>query len=84
MSSYQNKELVKLQNSDPEFLNTAVGGAERCNVPLNEIDIPDLWHILEFLKQEGNSAWSEMVSDAWLLAHDLRAKLYAIKEGIDK
>ena len=52
---------------------------------VNQIDVPDLWHIAMYLKNEdvageGNykAIWAEMVLDTWHLAHDMRKALQAL------
>ena len=55
-------------------------GAARCEVPVSEIRVPDLWHVAMFLQEEnpdighnhlrGQSA-SEAILETWHLCHDL-------------
>ena len=43
------------------------GGTEERTVPVNQIAVPDLWHIA--MRLEGRDR--EMVLETWHLAHDL-------------
>lgn len=54
------------------------GGTEEREVPINELQIPDLWHVAMYLKKneptlgygDGTPAW-QAVLNCWYLCHDL-------------
>jgi len=50
-------------------------GADRREVDLDAIDIPDLWSLGHRLKQEGREREGDMVLECWHLCHDLRWNL---------
>ena len=64
------------------------GGTEERTVDLDNIRIPDLWHIAEFIAAKSlpgltGSIHSESILETWHLCHDLLAHLKAIQERID-
>jgi len=50
-------------------------GAGRHTVPLNEVQVPDLWHVASYLHDQGHDEASNAVLETWHLAHDLLANL---------
>jgi hypothetical protein len=48
-------------------------GTARQVVPLEEIQVPDLWHVAERLQDAGNEQDSEQILDCWHLCIDLLA-----------
>lgn len=46
-------------------------GTAREQVELDEIQVPDLWHLAQDLRAKGLVALSNQVLDVWGLAHDL-------------
>ena len=54
----------------------APNGAEPHEVPVNEINVPDLWNIA--MSFEGPTR--DMIVDAWHLAHDLLTHAQALHE----
>lgn len=47
------------------------GGTLESEVPVNEIKIPDLWHLSEKLRNEFGIDAGNEVLEVWHLAHDL-------------
>jgi len=50
-------------------------GTARREVPLAEVQVPDLWHTGQWLKEQGCPKAGEAVLECWGLAHDLLANL---------
>ncbi len=50
-----------------EEITRAKGGTDERTVPVNEIEIPDLWHFA--MRNEGRD--QEMILEVWYLCHDL-------------
>lgn len=53
----------------------APNGSARREVPLDSIQVPDLWHVAERLQETGDTRGAELVREAWHLAHDLLREL---------
>ena len=51
-------------------------GKDERTVSLDEIAIPDLWHLAIALQAEGRSRESADVLEVWHLAHDLLRHIY--------
>lgn len=51
-------------------LSRGINQAQR-TVPLEEVVIPDLWHIYTWLENAGNKEEAAKVLETWHLAHDL-------------
>lgn len=49
----------------------ALGGTSEREVPLEDVQIPDLWHVHTYFLKSGNEQAAEMVLETWHLAHDL-------------
>jgi hypothetical protein len=52
------------------ILRSKGGTAER-TVPLNEVKVPDCWHLAMGLRKAGDEEGAGMVLETWHLAHDL-------------
>lgn len=50
-------------------------GTRRQEVPIEQVTVPDLWHLAEHLEAEGKHSTAVMVLECWHLAHDLLANL---------
>jgi len=49
------------------------GGMTRRVVKVDEVEVPDLWHICQLLKEKGQK-WQKMsdeIMECWSLCHDL-------------
>ena len=57
----------------PDIITMAKGGTVERDVPLKEIEIPDLWHIAGRLKDGGTHIPRDAddVLECWHLCHDL-------------
>jgi len=47
------------------------GGTNEREVDVNNIEVPDCWHLAMWLQREGHHQDAEMVLETWGLAHDL-------------
>ena len=55
-----------------DTITRAKGGTEEREVPVDEIEIPDLWHISLYLDERtGTGNPGPMVRECWHLCHDL-------------
>lgn len=52
-------------------INTCAGLDERKDVPLEDIRIPDLWHIATRLREEGETEIADQILYTWHIAHDM-------------
>lgn len=50
-------------------------GTGRHEIPLSDIQVPDLWHIGWWLKENGKPQAGDAVLECWSLCHDLLANL---------
>ena len=62
-----------MQGDETMLISTAAEGQKRRDVPIEDIEIPDLWHIAGRLPEKER----EQVLDVWHLAHDLLNHLLA-------
>ncbi len=57
----------------------AKGGTGENTVDINSIQVPDLWHIAQYLKglkdKQMNAAGDEIL-ETWYLAHDMKRALH--------
>lgn len=58
---------------DPVVLSP--GGSGRRAVPIGQVTIPDVWHLIEYLKRKGMTLEADEVTTLWHLAHDLKKNL---------
>jgi hypothetical protein len=49
------------------MITRAKGGADERQVHINDVQIPDLWHLAMWLKGS-----ADMILETWYLAHDLK------------
>ena len=61
-------------------ITRAKGGELERDVDINDVQIPDLWHMAMWLKENKMVLWAEMALECWHLCHDLRRH---IQEGGD-
>lgn len=52
-------------------INTCAGLDERKDVPLEDIRIPDLWHIALRFRDEGENEVADQILYTWHIAHDM-------------
>lgn len=52
----------------------SVRGKERREVTLNDVQIPDLWHVAERLRRDDPDG-AAAVLECWRICHDLKANL---------
>lgn len=59
-----------------KMITLSKGGTKERNVPINQVEIPDLWHIAQVIKTSKDFRSGEETADlilkCWYLAHDLR------------
>lgn len=51
------------------------GGTKERTLPINQIRIHDLWHMVVEMEQSDDSAirkQGELINEVWLIAHDLK------------
>ena len=52
------------------------GGSEQTTVPINEVHIPDLWHVTEAIRTTGKvhdgPGCADLILECWNIAHDLK------------
>ncbi len=56
------------------------GGTEEREVPLEEVQVPDLWSAVVELREVGNTELADQVEEIWALAGDLLRTLKEIEE----
>jgi hypothetical protein len=61
-------------------ITRAPGGSEERQVDVEDLVIPDLWHVQVHLKRQGEERAAQAVLECWHLAHDM---LRALKESSD-
>ena len=71
------------QNINPREISTTAcdpSGKQvaRRTIDVNDIHIPDLWHIAQRLRDEGHEEAADNVLNVWHLAHDARIKLRSL------
>tara|TARA_Y100000310_G_scaffold104459_1_gene102764 strand:- start:493 stop:729 length:237 start_codon:yes stop_codon:yes gene_type:complete len=54
------------------MITRAAGGSEERQVPCGQIQIPDLWHLVGWLRRQNMGQRAEEVLEAWHIAHDLQ------------
>lgn len=59
------------------------GGTAKHVTNLNEVEVPDCWHIAQHLAKEGNERASEVVLETWHLCHDLVRHLRKLAKRAD-
>ena len=52
-------------------------GTARRLVEVDKIQVPDLWHVAEYEREQGNTQWADQILDCWHLAHDLITNIQA-------
>jgi hypothetical protein len=60
----------------------APNGSTRRIVNVNEIVVPDLWHIAMELDKQGSPVASAAVLETWSLCHDLIINIKAERDGV--
>ncbi len=50
-------------------------GTDRREVPLDQIQVPDLWHVARYLEAKHEKRAADAVLECWHLAHDLLLNL---------
>ena len=89
MAIKTHREWSKSFKQDPvlKTIVRAPKGEGRTEVPLEDVQVPDMWHLAMWLKSPSRAQtldqmsmehWGEMVLETWHLAHDL---LLNIKGG---
>lgn len=76
---------VKPYNGGNEMINTIIRspeGTERREVEVDRIQVPDLWHVAMYVKDQGNTQWAEQILDCWHLTHDLITNIQAHNNNI--
>ena len=63
------------QSADPREISSSDGERKRATVKITEVHIPDLWHVAQHLRSEGQPEAYASVMGAWYLAADLLDKL---------
>ena len=66
-----------------ETIVRAPKGTDRQEVEVDKIQVPDLWHVAMYLKDNDMKTWGEMVQDCWHLTHDLIQNIKADRDGIE-
>ncbi len=49
---------------------------------VDKIQVPDLWHVAMYVKDQGDPQWSAQILDCWHLAHDLIINIQAHNTNI--
>ncbi len=52
-------------------INTCAGLDKREDVPIENIRIPDLWHIASRLREQGDTIAADQIFYTWHIAHDM-------------
>ena len=63
--------LADGKESEVKELVRARGGSLERVVPVDELRVPDLWHIAMHLKERGFPKAQDEVLECWYLCHDL-------------
>lgn len=56
-------------------------GKSRREINIDDIKVPDLWHIAMYMKKNGLEKDAEEILDTWGLAHDLLKNIKADELG---
>jgi hypothetical protein len=54
------------------MITRALNGEHERQVHINDVQIPDLWHVVMFLKENKMDLWADMILETWYLAHDMK------------
>ena len=52
-------------------------GTKRRLIEIDKIQVPDLWHVAMYVKDQGDTQWADQILDCWHLAHDLITNIQA-------
>lgn len=55
--------------------NNNDGSWTASEIPVNEVEVPDLWPIAMYLCDQGMHSESKAVLDCWHLCHNMKGKL---------
>lgn len=65
-----------------EKIIRAAKGIGRREIPVDQIEVPDLWHTAMYLKDHGLPTAGDQVLDCWHLSHDLITNIQAHNRNI--
>jgi len=61
----------------------AENGTHEHKAEVDMIEIPDLWHVAQSMRDNGDTVAADMIEECWHLAHDMRGALRNIGHGAD-
>ena len=61
--------------SEVKTITRAPEGAARRVVPIQQVEIPNLWHVAQHLRDNVSTTFADAVLECWHLCHDLRLNL---------
>jgi hypothetical protein len=62
------------------MITRALNGEHERQAHINDVQIPDLWHVAMYLREHDLGMWATMILETWYLAHDLKKHIQKEEE----